>query len=147
MTAMTDILHATGVVIDGRCVLLTGPSGVGKSDLALRLIDRGATLLADDYVELRTVRGKLSARAPQTIRGMIEVRGVGLVVVPNVEEACVALIVDLGEEVDRLPDPKGRALLGIMIPTVALAGFEASAPIKVEAALRLFGLALQAAVR
>lgn len=147
MTAVPEILHATGVVIDGRCVLLAGPSGAGKSDLALRLIDRGAALLGDDYVELEAEGGYLIARAPLTIRGCIEVRGVGILTMPNVNEARVALIVELGAEPDRLPDSKSRPVLGAAIPVVALAGHEASAAIKVEAALRRFGLPLEGSAR
>lgn len=142
MSSVADLLHATGVVIGGRCVLLTGPSGAGKSDLALRLIDRGARLLADDYVELHPDDGRLIARAPLTTRGMIEVRGIGIIEMGHVDEAPVALIVELAESPSRLPEPLTCQRLGVAIPVVALAALEVSAPIKVEAALRRFGLAL-----
>jgi serine kinase of HPr protein (carbohydrate metabolism regulator) len=139
----TTRLHATAVAIAGRAVLLVGQSGAGKSDLALRLIDRGAVLIADDQVALRVDGGVLIAQSPPTIRGMMEVRGVGIIDTPTIPEAEVALIVDLDATPDRLPDPRRRDIGGVEVPLIALNGLEASAPIKVEAALRRFGLPLE----
>lgn len=125
----------------GRAVLLCGPSGAGKSDLALRLIDRGGLLVSDDYTLVRRVDGQLRASAPDTIRGKMEVRGIGIVDLPTVGDAPVALLVDLVDRVDRLPlDPVYRTLAGIQVPLVRIAPFETSAPIKVELALRMLGL-------
>lgn len=138
----SETLHATSVAIGGRAVLLCGPSGVGKSDLALRLIDRGATLVSDDYTLLKWVDGRLEATAPQTITGMMEVRGIGLVDMPCIDYARVALMVDLSGDIDRMPaDPEERMIAGAAIPVVRIAPLEPSAPIKVELALKTMGLA------
>jgi len=140
----SETVHASAVAIDGRAVLIGGRSGHGKSDLALRLIDRGATLISDDYTFLRRVEGKAVASAPANILGKIEMRGVGLIDdMANAQEVPVALHVDLDNAPERLPEPGGTLMLaGVSIPTVAMNGLEASAPLKVEAALRLFGLPL-----
>ena len=134
--------HATSVVIDGRVLLLAGASGSGKSDLALRLIDRGALLLSDDYTQLEERDGILHAMAPAQIAGCMEVRGVGIVEMAFAQEGPVALLLDLDGDPPRLPDERlpTTTLRGVAIPTIALAAFEASAPIKAEQALRLFGL-------
>jgi len=122
--------------MDGRAVLITGQSGAGKSDLALRLIDRGAVLIADDCTVLRREGGDLFASAPANIAGRIEVRGIGIVASPHVDGVPVRLIVDLDQAVERLPEPGiVREIAGIGIATTSLAGFEASAPIKVKLAL------------
>ena len=138
----SETVHASAVAIDGRAVLLGGRSGHGKSDLAMRLIDRGAVLISDDYTFLRRVEGKAVASAPATIIGKIEMRGVGLIEdMETVQDVPVALYVDLDKAPERLPEPGGAMMLaGISIPTVAMNGLEASAPLKVETALRLFGL-------
>lgn len=136
MTPSSTLLHATAVAIDGQAVLLCGRSGAGKSDLALRLIDRGAMLLGDDYVELAVEDSTVVAQAPARIAGRIEVRGLGLVVMPYVAKAVVALLVDLDGEVERLPGQATHELCGIAVPAMALKAFEASAPLKVELALK-----------
>jgi len=128
-------IHATAVAIEGWAVLLTGPSGAGKSDLALRLIDRGAVLVADDQVELAVVGGRLVASAPATIAGRMEVRGVGIVEMPCVT-APVALAIALDRPVERMPDPGVREIAGIPLALAAVAAFEPSAPLKVELALK-----------
>ncbi|MEJ7933180.1 HPr kinase/phosphatase C-terminal domain-containing protein [Sphingobium sp. AN558] len=137
----SDTLHATTVAIDGRAVLLAGVSGTGKSDLALRLIDRGAILISDDYTLVKRIEGQLIATAPQTIAGCMEVRGIGIVPMPHAD-APVALLVDLFDKVERMPaEPLMRAIAGVDIPVVKLAALEASAPIKVELALKMWGAA------
>lgn len=137
----SETLHATSVAIDGRVVLLRGPSGSGKSDLALRLIDRGAALVSDDYTLVKRIDGRLVATAPDTIRGKMEVRGIGVVAMAALTDAPVALIADLFDPVDRMPlEPVHRTVAGIAVPVVKIAPFEASAPIKVELALRTMGL-------
>lgn len=133
-------IHAGCVAIGGRGVLIAGRSGAGKSDLAMRLIDRGAELVADDYVELRADSGLLTATPPPAIAGKIELRGVGILTLPFRAEAPVGLLVDLDVEAERLPEPEMRELYGIAIPTFGLNALEPSAPIKVEAALALHGL-------
>jgi serine kinase of HPr protein (carbohydrate metabolism regulator) len=136
-----ETVHATCVSIGGRAVLLTGKSGAGKSDLALRLIDRGAVLVSDDYTLVAPSAGRLLAEAPETIRGRIEVRGIGIVQAAAEAAVPVCLIAELARPVERLPDaPEIRTMAGVQIPAVAISALEASAPIKVELALQLFGL-------
>jgi len=131
-------LHGSCVAIDGRGVLLRGPSGRGKSDLALRLIDAGARLVADDRVDLRAAGGLLNASAPEPIAGRLEVRGVGIVEVPCVAAAPLGLVVDLveREDLERLPEPRTASFLGISVPLMRLVALEASAAAKVRLALR-----------
>lgn len=133
-------IHASCVAIDGRAVLIEGPSGSGKSDLALRLIDRGATLVSDDYTELTELDGQLIANAPDTIRGKVEVRGVGIVVMPASALCRVALLIRAGTP-ERMPERQTCAMAGIAVPMILLSLTEPSAPLKVELALRELGAA------
>jgi len=132
----SETLHATTVAIDGRAVAIEGLSGAGKSDLALRLIDRGAMLVSDDQTLLVRVADKLHARAPATMKGRIEVRGLGIVELPFVDDVPLALVIRLGGEVMRMPDRRIRRLAGIETREIALDAFHASTPLKVEHALR-----------
>lgn len=141
-SAPDQIVHASCVAIRGRAVLLAGRPGAGKSDLALRLVDRGALLVSDDYTELRRSGGRLLARAPATIAGKIELRGVGVVELAAAADVPVCLYADLERTPERLPEPASIALAGQDIPLVALAALEASAPLKLEHALVRFGLPL-----
>lgn len=138
----SESVHASCVVIDGAAVLLHGASGAGKSDLALRLIDRGAALVSDDYTLVERVGDRLVARPPATIAGRIEVRGIGIIDMPYLHEAHVRLVIALDEPVPRMPEdePPVQWIAGVAIPVVALPGLEPSAPIKVELALRNLGL-------
>lgn len=138
---MSETVHASCVAIGGRAVLIAGPSGSGKSDLALRLLDRGAILVSDDYTSLEAHGGRLHASPPATIAGKIEIRGVGIVERPYASEVPVALLIDLARPPERLPEPRFTTLAAIALPTIGLAALEASAPIKVEAALLCHGLA------
>jgi serine kinase of HPr protein (carbohydrate metabolism regulator) len=133
----SDVIHASTVSIRDRAVLLAGPSGAGKSDLALRLIDRGAILVSDDYTELRRRDGKLYAGAPARLTGRIEVRGIGIVEMPYAGETEVALVLDLNDTIERMPEHATRQLAGVEVPVARIAPFEASAPIKVELLLRI----------
>jgi HPr kinase/phosphorylase len=134
------LVHATAIAIDRRAALLRGPSGAGKSDLALRLIDRGACLVADDQVELRRAGERVSVTAPAAIFGLIEIRGVGIVRLEAVAEATLALLVDLvpSAEIDRFPEIRCEDVLGLAVPCVALFPFEASAAAKLRFALGAF---------
>jgi len=137
---MTDrlLIHATAVAIDGCALLLRGAPGSGKSDLALRLIDAGARLVADDQSELCRRGDALIVRAPATIAGLIEVRGIGIMRLDALAEAPVALIADLvaAGNVERLPSRRTEAILGLALPLIAVAPFEASAAAKLRLALR-----------
>ncbi|MCH7540873.1 MAG: HPr kinase/phosphatase C-terminal domain-containing protein [Proteobacteria bacterium] len=129
-------VHATSVELAGTAVLLRGPSGSGKSDLALRLIDGGARLVADDYTEIELRDGRLVASVPAATAGLLEVRGLGIVQVPNVAEAWLRLVVDLvpPDEVERLPEKAHMAYLGVELPLLALAPFESATPAKLRLA-------------
>lgn len=133
-------VHATCVEWGGAAVLLRGPPGSGKSDLGLRLIDGGGRLVADDQVQLDAIGGTLVAGAPPTIAGKIEVRGLGLIDLPEEKvraTANVVLIADLvGAGVERLPEPEHCSLAGIELPVLKLCPFEASAAAKVRVALQ-----------
>ena len=132
---MPDTIHATTVAIGGRGVLIAGPSGSGKSDLALRLIDRGAVLVADDRTRVWRDGDRLFAGAPATISGKLEVRGLGIVEMEWTSGVPVALCVLLGGELDRLPSPRTRMIAGVDLPELLLDPRPAAAPIKVELAL------------
>lgn len=135
--ASPRLLHATCVALKGRGVLLRGGSGSGKSDLALRLIDRGAELVADDQVALSREDGWLIARPPASLAGLIEVRGIGIVRGAVLAQAPVLLLVDLvaAEAVERMPAPSHETFADTTVSRIALNPFEASAPLKVELAL------------
>jgi HPr kinase/phosphorylase len=134
-------VHGTSIALGGDGILLRGPSGSGKSDLALRLIDGGARLVADDQTELRLLGGALRMSAPAAIAGQIELRGIGILRVPSVPAAILRLVVDLlpPDRIERLPEPAFCELLGTPVPLIALAPFEASAAAKLRWALRALG--------
>lgn len=134
----SGLIHASCVSIDGLGVLLTGASGSGKSDLTLRLVDRGATLVSDDYCRLKIgPGGQLRAWPPVTTAGLLEVRHIGILTMPFEADVPVALTIALDDKPERMPDRSRQILLlGIAVPALALAPFEPSAPIKVELALR-----------
>lgn len=132
----SETVHASCVAIGDRAVLIEGQSGAGKSDLALRLIDRGARLVSDDYTLLLRQGGILLATAPATIAGRIEVRGIGIVDMPHVERVPAVLLVELADDVERMPmEARSRHVAGVSLPVIRIDGGQASAPIKVELAL------------
>lgn len=136
-----ESLHASTVAIDGRAVLITGPSGSGKSDLALRLLDRGFTLVSDDQTWVRRDGGKLIASAPPQIAGKMEVRGLGIIDMKTVGDVPVALLVELTSDIQRIPDDsRERPILGLQLPLVSIDALTASAPSKVALALDRLGL-------
>lgn len=131
------LVHASCVALGDKAVLIRGPSGSGKSDLALRLIDDGARLLADDYTALTREGSRLIASPPAEIAGKIEVRGLGLIDLPAASDVEVALVIDLvgQDEIERLPDPQDTEIEGVTVPLLGLWPFAASATAKVRLAL------------
>jgi HPr kinase/phosphorylase len=133
------LLHASTVAIAGRAVLLVGPPGSGKSDLALRLIDSGALLVADDQTMLQRDKDILTASPPASIAGKIEIRQLGLVEMPYIASVPVALYIDLAgedEKLDRLPEESQVFLLDYGVRRLRLHAFHASTPAKIRAALQ-----------
>ena len=114
------ILHATTVAVEGRALLMLGPSGAGKSTLAMQMIALGATLVADDRTEITALAGGLWAACPEpSMGGVIEARGIGLLRVPHVQRAALALALDLGRpETERLPPRREILLAGQSLPLV-----------------------------
>ena len=146
------LIHGTCLAIGGEGVLLVGKPGSGKSDLALRLIDqagaglsgreRTAQLVADDQVVIRKSAGVLLASAPPSLKGKLEIRGLGIAELAVAAEARLRLSVRLtpAAEIERLPD-LGSArmeILGISLPLILLDPWNASAPARLRAALDQF---------
>ena len=146
------IVHATAVARwrNGlwRAALLFGPSGAGKSDLALRAIQAGWRLVSDDYAVVWRSGGGLWARAPETIEGRIEARGLGVLPEPALgfAQAVLAVKCELGA-IERLPEPEVVHVAEVAIPCVRLRALDASAVTKLERALstRALGAATRSA--
>jgi serine kinase of HPr protein (carbohydrate metabolism regulator) len=137
----TETVHASTVAMDGRAVLIMGPSGSGKSDLALRLIDRGFVLVSDDQTIVRREGDRLIASAPSQIAGKLEVRGIGIVDMPTRTDVPVAVVIELTSDIQRLPDDDRQLqLLGVQLPLFTIDAMTASAPAKVTVALDRFGI-------
>ena len=129
-------IHASCVAAGSRGILLLGLSGQGKSDLALRLIDRGARLVADDRCDIWFERGRLWCRPPDRLAGKLEVRGLGIVEQPWTAPVPLAIGVRLAERYERMPAHHAvETVAGHPLPALALSAFEASAPIKILLAL------------
>lgn len=131
-------LHATCVALGDSGVLLRGEPGSGKSDLALRLLDAGGYLVADDQVLVRRSANAVIAQAPASLRGLLEVRGLGIVRAPARSEVQVSLVVDLTPtgQSDRLPAPGRCSIEGIALPQLQIAPHHASAAAVVRVAVR-----------
>lgn len=139
----TANIHATCIAIGAKGVLILGDSGAGKSDLALRLIDGGAKLVADDRTELYVARGRLCARAPKSIAGLIEVRGLGIVALPFAKSATLVLAVKLQRLRTRLPEPRfymppAPLKMSKSLPFIMLDGSAPSAPARIRLAVAAF---------
>ena len=125
-----------------RGALLLGPSGVGKSDLALRALDQGFRLVADDRARLFASDGRLFGRAPQTLFGLMEIRGLGVVgsdALPFVPVCLAVRCKNAGEVVERLPEPSSERFLDIPTPAIDLRPLENSAPAKIRRAIEHLG--------
>jgi HPr kinase/phosphorylase len=122
-------IHGSCVARDDAGVLIVGPSGAGKSDLALRLLGRGFSLVADDQVDV--VDG--TACAPEALAGLLEARGLGIVRLPHLSGVKLHVVIALTEHPERLPRPERHAVLGL--PVVRLRAADASAPDRVALAL------------
>lgn len=135
--ATRRLLHASCVEVAGIGVVLRGPSGCGKSDLALRLIDGGARLVADDRLVVERDGDRLLARAPAAIAGLIEVRGLGIMRVDHCPASALGLMVALGGSgpPQRLPERTTCRLLGIALPYLELDPRTPSACAKIRLAL------------
>ncbi len=132
----TETRHASCVSINGAGVMIAGPSGSGKSDLALRLIDRGALLVSDDYVDLSRGDSEILLAAPGKISGKIEIRSLGIFDCDYVSNIPLQLQVILKPKPERFPlDSQTETIMSVPIATITLNPAEASAPIKVEMAL------------
>ena len=132
-------VHATCISQDGSGILIRGLSGTGKSDLALRLISDGAQLVADDQVTIDNVNGSIIAWAPPSLKGLLEVRGIGIIRMPSLHSVPIRLLVDLNqhENIQRIPNNKVTKLAGVNISKIDLWAFETSAVAKVKIALDL----------
>jgi len=140
-------IHASCVAIGRHSVLIMGNSGAGKSDLALRLIDQGAVLVADDRTVLFVDKGAIHARAPASISGLLEVRGLGIVKLRVRKKVMISLAVRLGPEGARLPAQRfyrPPAQLGprSRVPEILLDGRHSSTPAKIRTALAAFSKGL-----
>jgi HPr kinase/phosphorylase len=136
---VSERVHGSCVAWPQGAVLLRGASGAGKSDLALRLLDLGAELVADDQVLLKRNGARVLAEPPPSLAGLLEVRGVGILAVGHRAPAPVILVIDLvpDELVERLPEPHREELLGIALPLLRLSPWPASAAGKVRLAVKL----------
>lgn len=144
MTDAKTLVHGTAVAVTGAdfpatAVLLRGFSGRGKSDLAFRLVDRGAVLIGDDQVTLQRRQDRIFAEAAENIRGLMEVRGLGLIKFPVAPATPLGLIVDLvpREDVTRLPDGETVEIMGLRVPLLKLHAFDISTPLKIIKAIEI----------
>lgn len=135
-----NLRQSTAVAIGGRALLIEGPPGAGKSSLALALIDRGAELIGDDGIALEPRKGVLWALPAPHTRGLIELRGIGIVTMTTAE-APVALILELGRDAPRFVETVGRLeIAGARVPHLPFDPHNPAAAIRAEHALALHGL-------
>ncbi len=129
-------MHSSSVVIDDNGVLILGDSGSGKSDLALRLIDNGATLISDDISICRKNLNNIYLYCPPEIKGLLEVREIGIITVPFVEKIKLQLVVNLkSKNSQRFPKDNSLKILGIKIPLINIDGKNSSAVAKIKVKL------------
>ena len=128
------LIHASCVEFMGTGLLICGPSGSGKSDLCLRMIEAGAAFISDDQTVLENKKGKLTARCPASIKGLLEIRGIGIVEMPFIDETEISLKLSLKslDQIDRMPEKQTEFIEGIEIPVFSINAFSASAIIKIK---------------
>ncbi len=136
---MSSNIHATAIKINNKGVLFLGKSGSGKSDLSLRMIiEHNAKIIADDRVIVKNIKEKLIASAPTNLKGLIEIRGIGIINLDYVSQSKIDLVVNLiSDKIERLPENRYYSIENLMLPLIELNPFEASAPAKLLAALSL----------
>ena len=134
-----SVIYASCVELMGMGLLICGKSGTGKSDLCLRLIDLGARLVADDQTQIENIDGKLTASCPAPLRGLLEIRGIGIVHMPFIPQTEIHLKLDLQtqEKIDRMPVPETEVINGLEIPVFRLNAFEVSAALKVKTYIQI----------
>ena len=126
-------VHSTSVVIEDSGVLIIGKSGSGKSDLALRLIDSGAMLISDDITICKETEGFIFLFPPLQTKGLLEVREIGIMTVPYVDNIKLSLIVELvDQEVERLPNKKTGKFMNPIIPKIKIYGKNSSSVAKIK---------------
>lgn len=137
-------IHGSSVEINGQGILLTGPSGAGKSDLALRLVDDGATLVADDYTVVAVDGGQVMISPPREIAGKLEVRGLGIIKLPFTEKAPLRAVFELVNyrDIERMPEDTTVILDGVMVPQYRIDPFTASAAAIIRRALDKDGMGI-----
>ena len=132
----TKRVHSSAIVLEDNGVLIVGDSGSGKSDLALRLIDSGATLISDDITICEKKNDIIYLSAPAETKGLLEVREVGIITVPFVEKIILKMIVKLEEgDLQRMPCKNTQKILGQKIPTLIINGRNSSSVAKVKVKL------------
>lgn len=129
-----SVIHASCVEFSGSGILICGDSGSGKSDLCLRMLDKGANLVADDQTRIENAGGRLTASCPEQLRGLLEIRGIGIVTMPAVPQAEIRLklILQPAAKIARMPLPQTENIEGISIPVLRIDPFEASAILKIK---------------
>lgn len=134
----SETLPAASVVLGGRAVLIEARDVGARSDLALRLVDRGGSLIAGDQTICMRQSGHLLACAPAGSDGRIEVPGLGIVQLPHEERAPVSLLIVLVDMPPHFPEETKRRLAGIDIPVLTLGASDLTSAIKVELTLGQF---------
>ena len=131
-------IHGTCIVVNSCGVILRGPPSSGKSDLALRLINEGAQLVADDQIVLNSNGKELFASAPEKLLGLMEVRGIGIIEFDYIKNVKVEVIFDLvkNDKISRLPDALTANVNGVSVPRILLFPFEVSATTKLTIAAK-----------
>ena len=133
------LMYASCVEFMKAGLLICGPTGSGKSDLCLRLIDAGAKLVSDDQTIVENCNGKLIAGAPDSIKGMLEIREIGIVETPFIDKTEIRLKLDLQSfvKIDRMPEMRTESIENVAIPVFCLDAFSVSAVIKIKTFLSI----------